>query len=126
MVAEVILGFLTFTGSLMAAGKLQEMIPTRPITYKGQNAINLSLLAVAILAGVLLVIHPDWWRAVPVHHRAGPDVRRAADYPHRRGRHADGDRAVERLRRPVGRGDGLRARQQAADRRRRAWTARRA
>ena len=44
LVAEVILGFLTFTGSLMAAGKLMEIIPTRPITYKGQNAINLSLL----------------------------------------------------------------------------------
>src|SRR5437588_3891491 len=29
---EVILGFLTFTGSLMAAGKLQEIVPTRPIT----------------------------------------------------------------------------------------------
>src|SRR5918999_6020130 len=40
---EVILGFLTFTGSLMAAGKLQEIIPTRPITYPGQNVINLSL-----------------------------------------------------------------------------------
>ena len=49
----MILGFLTFTGSLMAAGKLMEIIPTRPITYKGQNAINLSLLGVAILAGVL-------------------------------------------------------------------------
>ena len=59
LVAEVILGFLTFTGSLMAAGKLMEIIPTRPITYKGQNAINLSLLGVAILAGVLLVIYPD-------------------------------------------------------------------
>ena len=60
LVAEVILGFLTFTGSLMAAGKLMEIIPTRPITYKGQNAINLSLLGIAILAGVLLVIHPGW------------------------------------------------------------------
>jgi NAD(P) transhydrogenase subunit beta len=29
---EVLLGFITFTGSLMAAGKLQEIIPTRPIT----------------------------------------------------------------------------------------------
>lgn len=55
LVAEVILGFLTFTGSLMAAGKLMEIIPTRPITYKGQNAINLSLLAVAILSGAFLV-----------------------------------------------------------------------
>src|ERR1700683_4130745 len=34
---EVILGSLTFTGSLMAAGKLQEVLPQRPITYKGQN-----------------------------------------------------------------------------------------
>src|SRR3984893_9984325 len=34
---EVILGSLTFTGSLMAAGKLQELLPQRPITYKGQN-----------------------------------------------------------------------------------------
>ena len=62
----MILGFLTFTGSLMAAGKLMEIIPTRPITYKGQNAINLSLLGVAVLAGVLLVIHPDVVAAVPV------------------------------------------------------------
>src|SRR5215208_2686117 len=34
IVLEVILGFLTFTGSLMAAGKLMELIPTRPITYR--------------------------------------------------------------------------------------------
>jgi NAD(P) transhydrogenase subunit beta len=40
---EVILGYLTFTGSLMAAGKLQEIIPTRPITYPGQNVVNLGL-----------------------------------------------------------------------------------
>ena len=44
IVFEVILGFLTFTGSLMAAGKLQEILPTRPITYKGQNLVNLVLL----------------------------------------------------------------------------------
>ncbi len=34
---EVIIGSLTFTGSLMAAGKLQEILPQRPITYRGQN-----------------------------------------------------------------------------------------
>ncbi len=34
---EVILGGLTFTGSLMAAGKLQEILPQRPITYKGDH-----------------------------------------------------------------------------------------
>src|SRR5882724_3335012 len=41
---EVILGSLTFTGSLMAAGKLQEILPQRPITYKGQNFVNLATL----------------------------------------------------------------------------------
>lgn len=63
LVAEVILGFLTFTGSLMAAGKLMEIIPTRPIIYKGQNAINLSLLGIAVLAGAALVCNPTmlWW-----------------------------------------------------------------
>jgi NAD(P) transhydrogenase subunit beta len=59
IVVEVILGFLTFTGSLMAAGKLQEVIPTRPITYRGQNAVNLSLFAIAVLAGVWVVIDPS-------------------------------------------------------------------
>ena len=46
---EVILGSLTFTGSLMAAGKLQEILPQRPITYKGQNVVNLGMLAAAIV-----------------------------------------------------------------------------
>jgi NAD(P) transhydrogenase subunit beta len=55
---EVILGSLTFTGSLMATGKLQEILPQRPITYKGQNIVNLSLLAVAVIAAVILVLHP--------------------------------------------------------------------
>jgi proton-translocating NAD(P)+ transhydrogenase subunit beta len=55
---EVILGGLTFTGSLMAAGKLQEILPQRPLTYRGQNIVNLSFLAVAIGIAVYLVIHP--------------------------------------------------------------------
>jgi NAD(P) transhydrogenase subunit beta len=63
---EVLLGFLTFTGSLMAAGKLQEVLPTRPITYRGQNVVNLSLLAIAIGAGVWLVVEPERWMLFPV------------------------------------------------------------
>ncbi len=58
IVLEVILGYLTFTGSLMAAGKLQEIVPTRPITYANQNIVNLLLLAIAIGAGVYLTIDP--------------------------------------------------------------------
>src|SRR6202521_5449224 len=56
---EVILGSLTFTGSLMAAGKLQEMLPQRPITFKGQNIVNLGVLAVAIGLAAYVVIHPS-------------------------------------------------------------------
>ena len=60
IVAEIILGFLTFTGSLMAAGKLQEIkwIPQRPVTYPLQNVTNIGLLAVAVVIGVFLVIQP--------------------------------------------------------------------
>jgi H+-translocating NAD(P) transhydrogenase subunit beta len=57
--AEVILGSLTFTGSLMAAGKLQEILPQRPITYKGQNIVNLSLLAVSVGVAAFMVFHPE-------------------------------------------------------------------
>ncbi|MGA9530074.1 MAG: NAD(P)(+) transhydrogenase (Re/Si-specific) subunit beta [Terriglobales bacterium] len=56
---EVILGGLTVTGSLMAAGKLQEILPQRPLTYKGQNLVNFLLLAVAVVIAVSLVLHPD-------------------------------------------------------------------
>jgi H+-translocating NAD(P) transhydrogenase subunit beta len=56
---EVILGGLTFTGSLMAAGKLQEILPQRPITYKGQNLVNFLLFGVAVGTAVYLVLHPE-------------------------------------------------------------------
>jgi NAD(P) transhydrogenase subunit beta len=63
---EVILGYLTFTGSLMAAGKLQEVIPTRPITYRGQNIISLSLLGIAVAASIALIARPHFWQLFPV------------------------------------------------------------
>jgi NAD(P) transhydrogenase subunit beta len=55
---EVILGGLTVTGSLMAAGKLQEILPQRPLTYKGQNLVNFALLACALAIAVSLVRNP--------------------------------------------------------------------
>ncbi len=53
---EVVVGGLTFTGSLVAAAKLQELLRGRPITYRGQNVISLSLLAVIVGSGVYLVV----------------------------------------------------------------------
>jgi H+-translocating NAD(P) transhydrogenase subunit beta len=77
---EIILGALTTTGSLIAAGKLQGVLPGKPIQFKGQNFVNLaiaiamvgcffyfwfnpeasavfySMLGIAFLFGVMLVI----------------------------------------------------------------------
>ena len=107
---EVILGSLTFTGSLMAAGKLQEILPQRPITYKGQNLVNFRVLA-----------NGGGWRrysgaCIPSHTHLFPadagnsaGFRRADDYAHWRRRHADRDFAAEFLCGAFGRGDGFRA-----------------
>jgi NAD(P) transhydrogenase subunit beta len=56
---EVIIGSLTFTGSLIAAGKLQEILPLRPIVYKGQNFVSLSVLGAAILLAIGMVVDPN-------------------------------------------------------------------
>ena len=61
IVAEIILGYLTFTGSLVAAGKLQEIkwIPQRPWVYRGQIVVNLSAIALALVLGILVILFPD-------------------------------------------------------------------
>jgi H+-translocating NAD(P) transhydrogenase subunit beta len=55
---EVVIGSLTFTGSLMAAGKLQGLLPGAPITYRGQNVFNLGLLTAVIGTLLYLVLVP--------------------------------------------------------------------
>jgi proton-translocating NAD(P)+ transhydrogenase subunit beta len=57
---EVIIGSLSFTGSLIAAGKLQEILPQRPIVYKGQNYVSLSVLAAAVVVALVLILHPGY------------------------------------------------------------------
>jgi NAD(P) transhydrogenase subunit beta len=66
LIIEVLLGSLTFTGSLMAFGKLQEILPGRPIVYKGQNFINLSIFAAAVSLGVYIFVEPEAAWAFPV------------------------------------------------------------
>jgi NAD(P) transhydrogenase subunit beta len=55
---EVILGCLTCTGGLMAAGKLAEWITTRPVTYAGQNIVSFLLLGTATVLGIALTFDP--------------------------------------------------------------------
>ncbi|MDE2293372.1 MAG: NAD(P)(+) transhydrogenase (Re/Si-specific) subunit beta, partial [Elusimicrobia bacterium] len=66
LASEMILGFLTFTGSCVAFAKLQELIPTRPFIYKGRNFVNLGTLLVAVGLGVTLVFHPERMILVPL------------------------------------------------------------
>ena len=56
---EVLFGALTVTGSFMAFGKLQEFLPSRPVTYRGQNAVNLTLFAVTVGMFVYLIFEPS-------------------------------------------------------------------
>ena len=56
---EVMLGALTFTGSMMAFGKLQGVITGVPVTYRFQNVSNISLFAVTIGSVAYLVYDPS-------------------------------------------------------------------
>jgi NAD(P) transhydrogenase subunit beta len=56
---EVLFGALTVSGSFMAFGKLQEFITGRPVTYRGQNAMNLTLFGLAIAGFLYLIYDPS-------------------------------------------------------------------
>jgi NAD(P) transhydrogenase subunit beta len=66
LIIETLLGFLTFTGSLMAMGKLQEILPSRPMTYRNQNLINAVLFAIALALGVRLILVPTDTMLFPI------------------------------------------------------------
>jgi H+-translocating NAD(P) transhydrogenase subunit beta len=63
---EMLLGFLVFTGSLMAAGKLHEKLPQRPIVWAGQNLFNFAVLGLAVALIVVLVFAPGETYLVPI------------------------------------------------------------
>lgn len=64
--AEMILGFLTFTGSCIAFAKLQGLISGRPILYRGRTVVSLGTLGAAVVSGVLLVAFPGQELLLPV------------------------------------------------------------
>jgi NAD(P) transhydrogenase subunit beta len=55
---EVLLGSLTVTGTLVAAGKLQEWSTSKPVTYRGQNLINGALFAFTLGLFAFVVMQP--------------------------------------------------------------------
>ena len=56
---EVMLGALTFTGSLVVAAKLHGTLPGRPITYRGQNFVNISMFVVMVGLLIYLSLNPE-------------------------------------------------------------------
>jgi NAD(P) transhydrogenase subunit beta len=55
---EVLFGALTITGSFMAFGKLQELLPSRPLTFKGQNYLSIAMFGTAVGLFVWLLVNP--------------------------------------------------------------------
>jgi NAD(P) transhydrogenase subunit beta len=55
-----LIGAVSFSGSLIAFLKLQGWMRPRPITFPGQQIINSTVLALAIISGVLIVLQPSW------------------------------------------------------------------
>jgi NAD(P) transhydrogenase subunit beta len=58
LAGEMVLGFLTFTGSCIAFAKLQGLISGRPILYRGRIFVSMGTLAVAVASAVFLVANP--------------------------------------------------------------------
>jgi len=55
---EIMLGALTTTGSLIAFGKLQGIVPGQPLVYRGQNIFNMTLLLATVVLFVYLIFVP--------------------------------------------------------------------
>ncbi len=56
---SILIGMITFSGSMIAAGKLQGIVPGRPVVFPFNQVINMLLFIIEIIAGILFVIHPD-------------------------------------------------------------------
>ena len=57
---STIIGSLTLTGSLIAFGKLQEIMPTRPLLLPARNILNIILILALIFSAIWLVIEPSY------------------------------------------------------------------
>ena len=55
-----LIGAVSFAGSLVAFLKLQGWMRPRPITFPGQQIVNMAVLALAIISGILVIWQPSW------------------------------------------------------------------
>ena len=117
---EVFLGSLTTTGSLVAFAKLQGLMPGTPMTFKGQNIFNLTLITAVIACFVALIFVPAWstlfWVMLGLSFAFGILLVLPIGTRGHAGRHV----VAEQLCRPRQRGHRLRHRQQSPHHRRHA------
>lgn len=66
LATEMILGYVTFTGSVIAFAKLQEMISGKPLIYPGRNFVSIAVLTLAVALGIALVINPAQSVLLPI------------------------------------------------------------
>jgi NAD(P) transhydrogenase subunit beta len=55
-----LIGAVSFSGSLIAFLKLQGWMPSRPVTFAGQQIVNMTVLVLAIVSGVFVILQPSW------------------------------------------------------------------
>jgi proton-translocating NAD(P)+ transhydrogenase subunit beta len=56
---DVLIGAVTFSGSIIAAGKLQGVISASPVTFPGSRVVNLGAAVIAAAASVYLIVTPS-------------------------------------------------------------------
>ena len=54
-----LIGAVSFSGSLIAFLKLQGWMPSRPVTFAGQQITNMTVLVLAIVSGVFVILQPS-------------------------------------------------------------------
>ncbi len=59
IVLSVLIGGVTFTGSIVAWGKLSGILPSKPVLFDGQRILNLGILIFLLIAGLILTINPS-------------------------------------------------------------------
>ena len=118
IVISGLIGSISFSGSLVAFAKLQELVSGRPIVYPGQQVVDAALVAVAAGLGLVLLFGPQEQVLLVAPPLGRAHLRRPVRPADRRRRHAGGDLAAERLHGARSVRDGLRAPQHRSDRER--------
>ncbi|MFV1976477.1 MAG: NAD(P)(+) transhydrogenase (Re/Si-specific) subunit beta [Candidatus Scalindua sp.] len=58
MVVSLFIGAVTFTGSLVAFGKLQGLVRSAPVVFKAQRLLNILLFTLFLIMGIIVIINP--------------------------------------------------------------------